>query len=118
MTTTQPKTGPGSQMGVKTRAILECLRKNGRKNRLDLEMMLNIGQLRQSLNRLCSTQYVNKCTHGSATGCYEITRLGRIALGESIEIPRPKEIRICAATTSGHYTPAIHSISRIGLARA
>ncbi len=117
---TLPTSGPGSQMGTKSRAILECLRKNGRKNRLDLEMLLNMGPLGPALNRLGTMHYVIRGMHGSATGCYEITRQGRIALGESLALPEPSAIRICAATVpkDHYYNPAVHSVSRIGLARS
>ena len=117
-TITLPTSGPGSQMGTKSRAILECLRKNGRKNRLDLEMLLNMGPLGPTLNRLSGMSYVTKGMHGSATGCYEISRQGRLALGESLAMAEPTDIRICAATSHGNYVPSIHSVSRIGLARS
>ena len=109
---TTPTTGPGSQMGTKSRAILECLRKNGRKNRLDLEMLLNMGPLGPALSRLHGTSYVIRGSHGSATGCYEITRQGRAALGESLALPDPTAMRICAATSTGHYIPGLHNISQ------
>jgi hypothetical protein len=116
---TNPTSGPGSQMGTKSRAVLECLRKNGRKNRLDLEMLLNMGPLGPTLNRLGGMSYIIRGTHGSSTGCYEITRQGRGALGESLTLTEPSAIRICAATVpKGHYyNPAVDSVSRIGRAR-
>jgi hypothetical protein len=113
-----PTSGPGSQMGTKSRAILECLRKNGRKNRLDLEMLLNMGPLGPALSRLGGMSYVIRGMHGSATGCYEITRQGRAALGEALELTPPQEIRVCNATMSGRYIPEIHNTARIGVARA
>ena len=109
---TTPTTGPGSQMGTKSRAILECLRKNGRKNRLDLEMLLNMGPLGPALSRLHGASYVIRGSHGSATGCYEITRQGRAALGETLALPEPTAIRICAATSTGNYIPGLHNISQ------
>jgi hypothetical protein len=109
---TAPTSGPGSQMGTKSRAILECLRKHGRKNRLDLEMILSIGPFGPAVSRLKGFGYIAKVSHGSAMGCYEITRQGRVALGEALALPEPTAIRICAATTSGHYIPGLHNISQ------
>jgi hypothetical protein len=109
---TTSTSGPGSQMGTKSRAILECLRKHGRKNRLDLEMLLNMGPLGPALSRLKGMSYVAKVAYGSATGCLEITRQGRAALGEALALPEPTAIRICATTTTGHYVPGLHNISQ------
>jgi len=117
---TKPTSGPGSQMGTKSRAVLECLRKNGRKNRLDLEMLLNMGPLGPTLNKLCMKYCIARGTHGSANGLYEITKLGRASLGESLTLAEPTAIRICAATVpKGHYyNPAIHGVARSGIARS
>jgi hypothetical protein len=118
-TITKPTTGPGSQMGTKSRAILECLRKNGRKNRLDLEMLLSIGPLSAALSRLSLLAYVVKASpSGVDSGIYDITRQGRQALGEALDLPEPKTVRFCNASTTGPYIPSIHNTSRIGVARS
>ena len=98
----------GSQMGIKAKGLLECLRKNGRKNKLDLEMMLSM-QLTSTLNRMERMSYITKCRHGSATGCYEITNNGRIALGESITLSVPSYAPISNATMSDPYLPGVHN---------
>lgn len=99
---------PGSQLGVKSKAVLECLRKNGRRNKLDLEMLLRM-QLGPTLNRMESFAYVIKCRHGSATGCYEITNNGRAALGESIKLNVPSYAPITGATMFDPYVPGLHN---------
>jgi hypothetical protein len=110
---------PGSQMGTKSRAILECLRQNGGKNRFDLEILLNMGPLIKALDRLRQVAYICRTAHGGKNvGIYDITRQGRQALGESLELPAPREIRFCNASMTGIYVPAIHNTSRIGVARA
>jgi len=101
-------TVPGSQMGTKSRAVLECLRKNGRKNRLDLEMLLSMA-LGPTLNRLGGLNYITKCMHGSATGCYEITRFGRAAIGESMALNVPSYAPITGATMTKPYVPGLHN---------
>jgi hypothetical protein len=109
---------PGSQMGTKSRAILECLRQNGRKNRLDLEMLLNMGPLSKALDRLRHVAYISMTSHGGkGVGIYDITRQGRQALGEALDLPEPKTTRFCNASMTGLYDPAIHNTSRIGVAR-
>jgi hypothetical protein len=112
---TQPTSGPGPQMGTKSRAILECLRKNGKLNRLDLEMKLNIGPLNTTINRMYGLGYI-KNPIGIA-GMYEITQAGRIALGESLSINSSGINRICNGTMKGIYNPLTDGVSRIGLAR-
>ena len=107
----------GSQMGPKSKGVLECLRKHSRKNRLDLEMMLNLGNLTQTMTRMCEMGYIKRCGAGSHTGMFEITKMGRVALGESLEIEAPREMRICGGTSREIYNPAIHLVSRIGVAR-
>lgn len=107
----------GSQLGTKSRGVLECLRKHGRKNRLDLEMMLNLGNLTQTMTRMCEMGYIKRCNLGTHVGMFEITKLGRVALGESLEIEAPKEMRICGGTIREVYNPAIHLVSRVGVAR-
>lgn len=99
---------PGSQMGIKAKGVLECLRKNGRKNKLDLEMMLGM-QLGPTLTRMENLAYITKCRHGSATGCYEITNNGRIALGESITLSVPSYAPISNATMREPYVPGVHN---------
>lgn len=102
-------------MGSKSRGVLECLRKNGKLNRLDLEMKLNMGPLAPVINRMYGMAYIK--TPLGIPGMYEITRAGRVALGESLEIEAPKEMRICGGTSREIYNPAIHLISRVGVAR-
>ena len=105
-------------LGVKSRAVLECLRKNGRKNRLDIEMMLSMGQLTRTLTRLVGLQYIYLSSNGAqGSSLYSITRQGCIALGESFELPTPQQVKFCNATTTGNYIPGIHNTSRIGVAR-
>lgn len=110
-------TVPGNQMGTKSRAILELLRKGRPRNRLDIEMML-VMTCGPTISRLVGLAYIRKCTHGSATGCYEITGNGRIALGESLSLPTPDYAPITGATMHDPYIPSIHNTSRIGVARA
>ena len=64
---------PGSQMGTKSRAVLECLSKNPRLNRLDLEMKLSMGQLGPVNNRLFGLGYIKQA---GIPGRYEITNSG------------------------------------------
>jgi len=106
---------PGSQMGTKSRAILECLRKNTRLNRLDLEMKLGMSQLGNTINRLYGLGYIKQ--FGGQIGVYELTKAGRVALGEALTIEAPSIIRICNATSREIYNPSVHLISRVGVAR-
>jgi len=115
MKLTPPTSGPGSQMGSKSKAILECLRKNGKLNRLDLEMKLNIGPLNTTINRMYQLGYV-KNPIGIA-GMYEITQAGRVALGEALEIKSAGVERICNGSSREIYIPGIHSVARVGIAR-
>ena len=115
MQLTAPTSGPGSQMGTKSRAILECLRKNGKLNCLDLEMKLNIGNLRITINRMYGLGYIKNPT--GISGMYEITKAGRIALGESLSVPSSGIERICNGTMKGIYNPLTDGVSRVGLAR-
>ena len=50
----------GTQLGQKARAVLECLRKNGKLNRLDLEMKLNIGPLSKTINGMYAMHYIKQ----------------------------------------------------------
>jgi hypothetical protein len=102
----------GSQLGVKAKAVLNCLRKNGRTNRLDLERIIGSGQLSGTIQKLNSYSYIARTKTDFDSGCYVITNLGRVALGESLEIPAPREMRVCNATSIGNYMPGIHNISQ------
>lgn len=102
-------------MGTKSRAVLECLRKNGKLNRLDLEMKLNIGQLGQTINRMYGLGYIK--TPLGIPGMYELTRAGRTALGESLTLDAPEITRICNGTSREIYVPSVHLIARVGVAR-
>lgn len=110
-------TVPGSQMGTKSRAILELLRKGKPRNALDIDMIVGAA-CASTISRLVRMAYIRKSTYGSATGCYEITTNGRIALGESLSFAPPAYAPIIGATMRDPYIPAIHNISRIGVARA
>lgn len=110
-------TVPGSQMGPKSRAILELLRKGKPRNRLDIDMIIG-ADCGGTISRLVGLAYIKKSTYGSGNGCYEITGNGRIALGEVLASPPPAYAPIINATTKGNYIPEIHNISRIGVARA
>jgi hypothetical protein len=110
-------TVPGSQMGTKSRAILELLRKGKPRNALDIDMILGMA-CGGAISRLVRMAYIRKSTYGSATGCYEITTNGRIALGESLSLAPPAYAPITGATMRDPYIPAIHNTSRIGVARA
>lgn len=105
---------PGSQMGTKSRAVLECLSKNPRLNRLDLEMKLGMGQLGPVNNRLFGLGYIKQ---SGMPGRYEITKAGREALGEALEIKAPLITRICNGTSREIYNPSIHLLARVGVAR-
>jgi hypothetical protein len=110
---------PGSQIGTKSRAILECLRQNGRKNRLDLEMLLNMGPLGKVLERLRHVACISMTAHGgNGVGIYDITRHGRQALGESLDLPEPKTTRFCNASMREPLQyEADTTMGRVGLAR-
>lgn len=110
-------TVPGSQMGTKSRAVLELLRKGKPRNRLDIDMVLGM-DCAATVSRLVGLAYIKKSTYGSGTGCYEITGNGRKALGESLSLPVPAYAPIVNATMTAPYNPAIHNTSRIGVARA
>lgn len=112
---TQPTSGPGRQLGAKSRAILECLRKNGKLNRLDLEMKLNLGPLHRSINSMYGLAYIKNPT--GISGMYEITKAGRIALGESLSIASSGIDKICNGTMKWIYNPLTDGVARIGLAR-
>ena len=105
---------PGSQMGTKSRAVLECLRKNPRSNRLDLEMKLSMGQLGPVNNRLLGLGYIKQ---SGMPGRYEITNAGREALGDALEVKAPSITRICNGTIREIYNPSVHLSARAGVAR-
>jgi hypothetical protein len=104
---------PGSQLGQKAKAVLECLRKHGPLNRLDLERILAIAPLSVPINGMNAVGYIVS----GAGGKYTITRAGRVALGEALEITAPKSYRYCNGTMTSVYNPARDGVSRIGLAR-
>ena len=105
---------PGSQMGTKSRAVLECLSKNPRLNRLDLEMKLSMGQIGPVNNRLFGLGYIKQ---SGLHGRYEITNSGREALGEALEIKAPSITKICNGTSREIYNPSVHLLARVGVAR-
>jgi hypothetical protein len=109
--------GPGSQMGTKSRAILELLRKGTPKNKLDIEMILGY-PVPETLHRLVGLSFVRKSQWGSGNGCYEITTIGRKALGETLASSMPKYAPHINSTMTEIYNPAVHNTSRIGVARA
>lgn len=102
-------------MGTKSRGVLECLRKNGKLNRLDLEMKLNIGKLGPVINRMFGLGYIK--TPLGIAGMYEITKAGRLALGESLTLETPKTTRICNGTSKEIYNPNTDLLPRYGVAR-
>ena len=104
-----------SRMGVKSKAVLECLRKNGKLNGLDLEMKLNMGKLSNVTGRLFGLGYVKN--FAGQKGLYEITKAGREALGESISLETPAYTKICNGTSTEVYNPAVHLSQRYGVAR-
>lgn len=107
----------GSQVGTKSRAVLELLRKGKPLNRLEIDMMLGMA-CAATVSRLVGLAYIKKSTYGSGNGCYEITTNGRKALGESMALPVPTYAPITGATMRDPYLPGTHTVSRIGLARA
>lgn len=109
--------GPGSQMGTKSRAILEILSRGKPTNKLDLEMILGY-RVAETLGRLQQHLLVKKSTYGSGNGCFEITSNGRQALGEKVSMTAPNYTPIVNATMKEIYNPAIHNTARIGVARA
>lgn len=111
-----PKTGPGSQMGQKSRAVLEVLRKNGRMNCLDIEMKLGVAQLARTIHNMYGLGYIK--TPVGIPGMYEITNAGREALGEALALKTPTYAPHCTATMKAPYIPAVHNTSRIGVARS
>lgn len=102
-------------MGTKSRGVLECLRKNGKLNRLDLEMKLNTGNLGPVINRLYGLVYIK--TPLGIPGMYEITKAGRAALGESLTLDTPTSTRICNGTSREIYNPKTDLAPRYGVAR-
>lgn len=113
-----PTTGPGSQLGTKSRAILELLRKGRARNRLDIEMLLGY-ECRKTISRLIVMRYLkNGGTLGANSGLYEITNAGREALGEALTLKTPTYAPHCAATMRAPYIPSVHGVSRVGLARS
>jgi hypothetical protein len=109
--------GPGSQLGTKSRAILEILSRGKPTNKLDLEMMLGY-RVQETLGRLQQHLLLKKSTYGSGNGCYEITGNGRIALGEKLASPPPAYAPFINSTMTEIYNPAVHNTARIGVARA
>lgn len=109
--------GPGAQMGTKSRAILELLRKGTPKNKLDIEMLLGY-PVTETLHRLVGLSYVRKSVWGSGNGCFEITSNGRQALGETLSSPAPAYAPFINSTMTEIYNPAVHNTARIGVARA
>jgi hypothetical protein len=107
----------GSQLGVKSKSILEVLKNKGHMNRLDLERLLAIAPLTVPLNNLSAHRYIIRHTAGVASGTYSITRLGRAAMGEALELKAPAVTRICNGTMKGTYNPLVDGVSRVGLAR-
>ena len=99
----------GSQLGVKSKAVLNYLRTHGRTNRLDMERAINSGPLSGTIQKLTAYGFITRTKTDVASGCYLITSLGRAALGEALEIPAPRELRICNASTHGNYMPGVHN---------
>ena len=99
----------GSQLGVKSKAVLNYLRNNGRTNRLDLERAISAGPLVGTIQKLNSYGFITRTKTDVASGCYLITNLGRAALGEALEIPAPRELRICNASSRDIYMPGVHN---------
>ena len=108
---------PGTQMGTKSRAILELLHRTKPTNALDIDRLLGM-PCTMALSRLQILGYVRKATHGPVNGCYEITSAGRMAIGEAAALPKPAYIPHIAATMRGIYDPAVHNVSRSGLAQS
>jgi hypothetical protein len=105
----------GTQLGQKARAVLECLRKNGKLNRLDLEMKLNIGPLSKTINGMYAMHYIKQ--FNGQVGMYEITKMGRVALGEELALNEPVSTRICNGSMREVYVPNVHLTQRYGVAR-
>jgi len=105
----------GTQLGQKAKAVLECLRKNGKLNRLDLEMKLNIGPLAKTINGMYAMHYIKQ--FGGQAGMYEITKMGRVALGENLALNEVVSTRICNGSMREVYVPNVHLTQRYGVAR-
>lgn len=112
---TQPTSVPSVQIGVKSIAVLELLRKGIPRNRLDIDMLLG-KDTSHTIPHLISLRYIQKGSYRASRGCYEIT-LGRAALGEALSLTKPSCVPVINATMRDTYNPAIHSGSRIGIAR-
>lgn len=108
---------PASQMGTKSRAILELIERTKPTNALDIDRILGM-PCTSALIRLHALGYLRKASHGPVNGCYEITDAGRVVLGKRAAMTRPENIPHVNATMKGNYDPAIHNVSRIGVARA
>lgn len=105
----------GTQLGQKARAVLECLRKNGKLNRLDLEMKLAIGPLSKTINAMYGMHYIKQFS--GQVGIYEITKLGRMALGENLVMSECISTRVCNGSMREVYNPDTHLPQRYGVAR-
>jgi hypothetical protein len=106
----------GTQLGQKARAVLECLLKNGKLNRLDLEMKLNIGPLAKTINGMYGMHYIKQ--FGGQAGMYEISKMGRVALGENLALNEEVvSTRICNVSMREVYVPNVHLTQRYGVAR-
>jgi hypothetical protein len=105
----------GTQLGQKAKAVLECLRKNGKLNRLDLEMKLNIGPLSKTINGMYAMHYIKQFS--GQVGIYEITKMGRVALGEELALNDVVSTRICNGSMREVYVPDLHLTQRHGVAR-
>lgn len=105
----------GGQLGAKGRAVLECLRKNTKLNRLDMERLINLGPLGSTIGGMMGMHYIKQ--HGGQIGLYEITRMGRGALGEEMALPSPTQVRICNGSMREPYVPDVHLSQRYGVSR-
>jgi hypothetical protein len=103
----------GSMLGVKSKAVLNYLRNNGSTNRLDLERVISSGPLVGTIQKLTSYGFITRTKTKVDSGSYVITNQGRAALGESLALTAPRELRICNASSIGNYMPGVHNISRI-----
>jgi DNA-binding PadR family transcriptional regulator len=99
----------GSQLGVKSKAVLNHLRTHGRTNRLDLERVLGSGPLVGTIQKLNSYGFITRTKTDVTSGCYLITNLGRAALGEALVLPAPRALRICNASSRDIYMPGVHN---------
>lgn len=105
----------GTQLGTKAKAVLECLRKNGKLNRLDLERLINLGPLAITISGMYGIFYIKQ--YAGQRGIYEITKLGRQALGEALTTTEPAQMRVCNGSMTERYVPDIHLHQRLGVAR-